>query len=240
MIRSDKRTPNQIRPIESEQALLNKADGSAKFTQNKSSVLAAVYGPVEVIPRKEKISKANIDVVFTPATGNSSYEDKEKEMLIRNALESVIITSLHPRTQISIIIQVYSDDGSIVSCAINAACLALLDAGIELNSLLGSITLCYNHDGTVCLDPDTVEEELAKGLAIYAFNNQTKLVMVNTTGVISEQQYDDGLRLARMSCETVLAYIRLAVKNRIMGHSNDGNNDAGIEHQSKTVEPMES
>ncbi|EGG24151.1 hypothetical protein DFA_06297 [Cavenderia fasciculata] len=216
--RDDTRLSNQIRPIESEQALLNKADGSAKFSQGKSSVLAAVYGPIDVkTARKEKISKSVVDVSFTPATGNTTYFDKEREMLVRNAVESIILTLLHPRTQINVIVQVYSNDGSIISCAINACCLALLDAGIELNCLISSITLSFTHDNQIYLDPTQKEENNSKGLAVYAINSKSEIVMTKTTGIIGESLYFQGLNIAKQSCEKVSAYTRLAVRNRIMG-----------------------
>ena len=55
--------------------------------------------------------------------------DREKEMIIRQAFEQFIDTSLYPRRIISIIVQVVVDDGSVLSAAINAVCLALVDAG---------------------------------------------------------------------------------------------------------------
>ncbi|EFA75059.1 hypothetical protein PPL_11677 [Heterostelium album PN500] len=233
MVRIDKRNNNQIRSIESELALLNKADGSAKFSLDNSSVLAAIYGPVEVNPRKEKISKATVEVVFTPDSGNQNYQTKEQESLIRNAIESVIMTMLHPRTLISIIIQVYSTDGSIVSCSINAACLALLDAGIELNSLIASISLSFNSDGQIYLDPTMKEENESKATAIYAFNSQLKLMMIKSSGIITEQQNQEALQLARSSCERILAYIRTAVKTRIMGDTESQTKDTVMSDSTK-------
>ena len=45
--RRDRRELNQLRPLGSEQSLLNRADGSASFSQGRTSVVAAVYGPVQ-------------------------------------------------------------------------------------------------------------------------------------------------------------------------------------------------
>ncbi|KAN0014764.1 hypothetical protein ACTFIU_001082 [Dictyostelium citrinum] len=229
--RYDGRNENKLRAIESEQALLNKADGSAKFSQDKSTVLAAVYGPIEVnSARKEKILKSYVEVTFTPALGNTNFIDKEKEQLVKNAVESMILTTLYPRTQISVIIQVFSDDGSIVSCAINAACLALLDAGIEMNGLLGSVTLCFNNDGSIYLDPDIEEENQSKALAIYSFSSINKnIVLSKTIGSLTEDQYFNGLKLASQACDFIISYIKLAVKNRIMGTNTNDNNNNKIE-----------
>jgi len=221
--RVDGRFDNQIRPIETEQGLLNKADGSAKFTQNKSSVLAAVYGPIEVkSARKEKILKSVIEVTFTPGLGNTNYQDKEKELLIRNAVESVILTTLHPRTQITIVIQVYSDDGSIISCAINAVCLALLDAGIEMNGMIGSVTLAYqkiDDQDVFYFDPDLLEEIESKAVAIFAFgNNSNNIIMSKVEGKLTEELYFLAIKNAREATDKIIAFMKLAVKNRIMGN----------------------
>ncbi|KAN0000768.1 hypothetical protein ACTFIZ_001199 [Dictyostelium cf. discoideum] len=234
--RNDGRCENSIRPVESEQGSLNKADGSAKFSQDKSKVLAAVYGPIEVnSARKEKILKSYVEVTFTPALGNTNYIDKEKELLIKNAVESMILTTLYPRTQISVILQVFSDDGSIVSCAINAACLALLDAGIEMNGLLGSVTLCFNNDGSIYVDPSTEEENQSKAIAIYSFSSINKnIVLSKTIGTLTEDQYFKGLDKASESCDLIISFIKLAVKNRIMGSNYNEN-----ENQNENIIKLE-
>jgi exosome complex component RRP46 len=87
-------------------------------------------------------------------------KETEFEFYLRNTLESVVLAALHPRTSISVIVQVLSEDGSLLSTAINATCLALLDAGISLKSLIGSVTCAISADGTLLLDPDAKEEQV--------------------------------------------------------------------------------
>ena len=60
-------------------------------------------------------------------------EDKENEIMLRQVFESVLLLSLQPRCVISIIVQVLHSDGSVISCAVNAVCLALMDAGFVHN-----------------------------------------------------------------------------------------------------------
>ena len=48
---------------------LPRADGSANFTSNGYSVIAAVSGPVEVQRRDELPEEAAIDVAIRPAAG---------------------------------------------------------------------------------------------------------------------------------------------------------------------------
>lgn len=111
--RKQGRLPNQLRAMEAQLGLLTRADGSAKYKQGESSVLAAVYGPSEVKPRHELGDRATVQVVFKRREGKSGRQEKEYENLLRNSLETIIMTQLHPRTAITIIAQVLVDDGSV-------------------------------------------------------------------------------------------------------------------------------
>jgi hypothetical protein len=57
------------RLITCERGTLHRADGSARWTQDSSSVLAAVYGPRQVQIRKEDAEQAVVEVVFKPRSG---------------------------------------------------------------------------------------------------------------------------------------------------------------------------
>jgi ribonuclease PH len=114
MKRKQNRLPNQLRAMEAQLGLLTNADGSAKYKQGESSVLAAVYGPAEVKPREELGDRATVNVVFKKREGKPGRQEKEFEKLLRSSLESIIMTHLHPRTAITIIVQVLVDDGSVI------------------------------------------------------------------------------------------------------------------------------
>lgn len=105
--RRDGRNANQIRPLAVEQGILNRADGSARFVQGNTSVLAAAYGPA---PAKsswmQKADGATVEVNFKPESGLSSPSDAEREMLLRRSLEEVILRSRYPRCVVSVVVQV--------------------------------------------------------------------------------------------------------------------------------------
>jgi ribonuclease PH len=61
--------PLTIRPLLSERSVLSRADGSAKWAQDGSIVLAAVHGPHQAGQRKEDAEKAVVEVVFQPRAG---------------------------------------------------------------------------------------------------------------------------------------------------------------------------
>lgn len=105
--RRDGRNDNQIRPLAAEQGILNRADGSARFLQGNTSVLAAVYGPAPAkVARMEKADSATVDVNFKPESGITSPADAERELLLRRSLEEVVLRSRYPRCVVSVVIQV--------------------------------------------------------------------------------------------------------------------------------------
>ena len=50
-------------------SLLHRADGSATYSRNGYSVIAAVNGPIEVQRRDELSEEATVDVAVRPAAG---------------------------------------------------------------------------------------------------------------------------------------------------------------------------
>ncbi|KAL8733300.1 MAG: hypothetical protein Q9181_003623 [Wetmoreana brouardii] len=85
---------------------LNRADGSASYSSNGYSVLAAVNGPVEVQRRDEIPEEAAIDVVLRPAVGVGAVRERHLESIIEKTLRQVIIVSAHPRTLIQLTLQI--------------------------------------------------------------------------------------------------------------------------------------
>ncbi|XP_072346292.1 exosome complex component RRP46-like isoform X5 [Scyliorhinus torazame] len=152
--------PQQLRPFCCEHSLLSRPDGSACFTQGDTTVLAAVYGPAEVKVSKEIFDKATLDVLLKPKVGLPSVAEKSKEQMIRNTCEATILTALHPRSSITIVLQVIHDSGSLLSCCLNAACMALMDAGLPMRSVFCGVTCVIDSNGEILLDPTTKIEKL--------------------------------------------------------------------------------
>lgn len=161
--RPEGRPTNALRLLHAEQGLLNRADGSARFSMGRTTVLAAVFGPVQMGIRSEQPEKAVIEVTISSSEKSSgSAHFLQAQYLIKGALESVVLTSLHPRTVIRVAIQVIESDGSLISAGINAACFALLDAGVPCTSLITSCTIAVAQNGVMLYDPDNQEEVVSK------------------------------------------------------------------------------
>ncbi|KAD5803032.1 hypothetical protein E3N88_14392 [Mikania micrantha] len=118
----------------------------------ETKVLAAVYGPKAGTKKNENPEKACIEVIWKPKTGQSGKPEREYEMVLKKTLQSICLLNVHPNTTTSIIIQ-------LLPCAINAACSALVDAGIPLKHLAVAICCCMAESGHILLDPSKLEEQ---------------------------------------------------------------------------------
>ena len=68
--RPDGRFAHELRPMACELGLLNRADGSCRFSHGDSTVLASVFGPLQPKrQRKQLIDRASLEVSFRPRTG---------------------------------------------------------------------------------------------------------------------------------------------------------------------------
>ncbi len=121
MERKDGRGHDQMRAIAIEQGLLQQADGSSRVVVGGTRVMAAVYGPAEALQKDELIDKAAIEVLFKSHDGKQDDRYKEYEETVRNCVDAVALSSLHPRTAIRIVVQSITDDGSFFSGMVSSA-----------------------------------------------------------------------------------------------------------------------
>ncbi|KAI8915124.1 ribosomal protein S5 domain 2-type protein [Entophlyctis helioformis] len=231
--RPDKRSATQLRTMGCVLGLLSRADGSARFTlgpsgfaslhpncsSGDSSVLCAVYGPTSVRARDEKLDRADVQVLFQPLTGATSTQDKVLERCVRETAESLILTALHPRTSIRIIVQVLADDGPVLATAINAVVLALIDAGIAMQATAAAVTLMVDRDGTLLLDPRDltvlgVQESQSMHTLVFDATAGDVLA-IESTGLFGQEEFDVCHELAKLATDSIHAFMRAAIERKI-------------------------
>lgn len=191
--REDGRTPNQMRPLALSRSILNRAHGSASWSQGDTKVLAAVYGPKAGTRKNENPEKACFEVIWKPKTGQIGKPEKEYEMVLKKTLQSICLLTVNPNTTTSIIIQVVNDDGALLPCAINAACAALVDAGIPLKHLAVAICCCLAESGYVILDPNKLEEQKMKAFVYLVFPNSTLSVLPQGSLEVGGEAMEHGI-----------------------------------------------
>ena len=100
--------------------------------------------------------------------------ERQFEALIRRTCEAIIVTALHPRALIHVVVQVVSDDGGVLACALNAACAALVDAAVPLRTLFAAVSTAQqapgaDGEGGLLLDPSAAEEAAAGAVGTFAY-----------------------------------------------------------------------
>lgn len=233
--RSDGRTANQLRPLVCSRALLHRADGSARWSQENTIVIAAVYGPRTVSGKRENAERAILEVTWKPKTGIAGNAEKEAELILKRTLEHIILTAMHPNTTISVIIQVVNEDGALLACAVNAACAALVDAGIPLSGLVAAVSCAVNTKGEVYLDPTKGEEKAFRGrvclvfpghpLSVASAASQTidneplehGIISSITRGVMSVEDYLNCLERGRAASSKIAEFVRASLERAQRG-----------------------
>ncbi len=71
----------------------------------QTCVLAAVYGPRAVPPRREQADRAVVEVVVTPATANRGLAPRSTSSCVATAVRAVLLAGLHPRTGVTVALQ---------------------------------------------------------------------------------------------------------------------------------------
>eukprot|EP01094_Clydonella_sp_ATCC50884_P001273 TRINITY_DN1095_c0_g1_i2.p1 TRINITY_DN1095_c0_g1~~TRINITY_DN1095_c0_g1_i2.p1 ORF type:complete len:271 (+),score=58.06 TRINITY_DN1095_c0_g1_i2:188-1000(+) len=192
-LRIDGRRPRELRAIKCSMGVFGRPDGSAYFQQGNTKVVASVYGPNEVGRRGDADkSAARVFCEYSMAafsTGERKRRTKgdrrgtEISLIMRQTFESAIMTELFPNSQINIFVQIIQADGGTRCAAINAATLALVDAGIPLREMVAAVAVGY-IDETPVLDLNYVEDSSGRGpdIPVAMFASSRRISMLQVRG----------------------------------------------------------
>jgi hypothetical protein len=120
--------------------VLDNADGSAKVAVGDTLGLAAVFGPG--LARNPHITGLGIDVIVRDTPVSSSpiggrtgriYPATMKAIVI-SVLRSAIRCDRYQRCSLVVVVRCLQGDGAVLACLTNAAIVALVKAGVELNA----------------------------------------------------------------------------------------------------------
>nr|KYP51340.1 Exosome complex exonuclease RRP41 [Cajanus cajan] len=218
-LRLDGRRPMEMRQIRAEIGAVSKADGSAIFEMGNTKVIAAVYGPREVQNRSQQISShALVRCEYSMANFSSGdrmrkpkgdRRSTEISLVIRQTMEACILTHLLPRSQIDIYVQVLQADGGTRSACINAATLALADAGIPMRDLVTSCSAGYLNS-TPLLDNLNFIEDSAGGpdVTLGILPKLDKVTLLQMDSKLPIDLLENVMQLAIEGCKAIANYIR--------------------------------
>ncbi|KAF7826034.1 exosome complex exonuclease RRP46-like protein [Senna tora] len=191
--RPDGRSPSQLRPLACSRGVLNRAHGSASWTQGETKVLAAVYGPKAGTRKNENPEKASIEVIWKPKTGHIGKLEKESEMTLKKTLESICIRSIYPNTTTSIIIQSFSLFPSHIFFSPFLS--FTVPTSVTFLMLVSAVAICccVADSGYVLLDPNKLEEEKMKAFAYLVFPNTIVSILPEGSLQVGSEPMEHGI-----------------------------------------------
>ncbi|KAK9478917.1 ribosomal protein S5 domain 2-type protein [Lipomyces japonicus] len=143
------------------------SDGSSIVEQGNTKVICNVIGPAEPTLRSRvNTERASIQVKIIVAPFSTVDRRKrtqndnrlqELSVLLEHTFEEAILSHLQPRSQIDIQLFVLAQDGGLLQACVNAASLALVDAGIPMYDYVSACTAGV-YDKDVLLDLNRIEE----------------------------------------------------------------------------------
>ena len=221
--RVDGRETNELRPIKIESGVLPNADGSAYIELGKNKVIVGVFGPKEMHPKH--LAKPNMAVLrcryhmapFSTDPRRSpapSRRDTEISMVMRYALEPAIFLNRYPRSAIEVYAEVLEADGGTRNASINAASVALVDAGIPMRDLVVSCA-AGKYDGRIILDlGDHEDKEGEADVPVAYMPKLDKFTLLQMDGILSPEELEKCISLAKEGCEKIYEVQREALKKK--------------------------
>jgi exosome complex component RRP41 len=222
-IRSDGRKLDELRPMEAKVGVLKRADGSAMFRFGKTVAIAGVFGPRKVFPKHQEESDRailRVDYRMAPYSTSSrgrpglNRRSQEISMVIREALIPLICLEEFPKTAIDVTIEIIEANASTRCAALNAAVLALADAGVPMRDLVASCSAGKVND-TVLLDvagDEDTEGQLDLPIAYYPKKNLITLLQMD--GKTNKAEFKKLVELAIKGCEKIYEEQKKALRKK--------------------------
>ncbi|KAK3697002.1 Exosome non-catalytic core component [Vermiconidia calcicola] len=195
-LRTDGRRWNELRRIHGQISTQAAADGSSYFEMGQTKIICTVHGPSEGRRTgggggRDQSNSARIDTEISIA-GFSGVDRKRRngkdkrvqEMChtVESAFSSTLFTHLYPHSTVSIVLHVLSQDGSLLAACLNAATLALVDAGVPMSDYVAACTTgstgsyaSDDEEADPLLDLNGVEEQELPFLTIGASGGEDKV-----------------------------------------------------------------
>ena len=222
-LRVDGRKADELRTVKIETGIIPNADGSAYIEMGRNKIIAGVYGPREMHPKR--LSKPNkgvlrvryhmspfsVDPRRSPAP---SRRDTEISMVMTDALEPALFLERYPRSVIDVFVEIIQADGGTRCASINAAAVALVDAGIPMKDLVAACA-AGKMDGNLVLDLGDYEDKKGEADVPLAYMPKLEEVtLLQMDGILTQKETEDVIEMAISGCKQIYEIQRDSLKKK--------------------------
>jgi len=221
--RADGRSFDELRPLKIESGVLPNADGSAYIEMGRNKILCGVFGPREMHPKhnakpneavlrcRYHMAPFSVDPRRSPAP---SRRDQEISMVMRSALEPAVFLDRYPRASIDVYIEVLEADGGTRCASINAASVALVDAGIPMKDLVAACAVGKIDDKIIVDLGDYEDKKGQSDMPVAYMPKLGKVTLLQMDGIMTAEENERALNLAIDGCKKVYEVQREALKKK--------------------------
>ena len=210
--RLDGRKPDEIRKIEMKVGVIPNADGSAQVRFGNTIAIAGVYGPRELFPKhRQEADKAIIQCRYNMAPFSVDERKRpgpsrraiEISKVTRLALEPALFLKDYPEMVVDVYIEILQADGSTRVTGINAASLALADAGVPMKDLVVALS-GGKVDDTLVIDLCGKEDNYGKAdIPIVFLPRKKEITLLQMDGQLTVQEVKNIIKNVLKAGETV-------------------------------------
>uniref|UniRef100_A0A8C6HXG5 Exosome complex component RRP41 n=1 Tax=Mus spicilegus TaxID=10103 RepID=A0A8C6HXG5_MUSSI len=213
--RIDGRRAGELRKIQARMGVFAQADGSAYIEQGNTKALAVVYGPHEIRGSRSRAlpDRALVNCQYSSATF-STGERKRRPHGDRKSCE-MGLQLRQTFEAIDIYVQVLQADGGTYAACVNAATLAVMDAGIPMRDFVCACSAGF-VDGTALADLSHVEEAAGgPQLALALLPASGQIALLEMDSRLHEDHLEQVLEAAAQAARGVHTLLDLVVRQHV-------------------------
>lgn len=188
-LRVDGRRPGEVRKVRAKCGALENADGSASFALGNTRVLATVYGPRDIVGASSRTAEslsvqAEYHVAGFAGAGRGGRRGRrsiEGAEVLRRVFEGVVAGRGGGGKEVCLTVEVLQDDGGSLMAAVNAASLALVDAGVPLRDVAVGCAVGW-VDGVFCVDLCGAERGAGAEVSVVTLGHAKSVVEIGLEG----------------------------------------------------------
>ena len=211
-IRCDGRKVNETRKVTIKTGVLKHADGSAYIEFGGNKILAGVFGPRDVHPKHMSNPDTGIlrvryhmEPFSVTERKNPAPSRREIEIskVVKEALEPAVMLEQFPRTAVDVFLEVLQADGGTRCAALDAASVALADAGIPMRDLVCACAAGKAAD-TLILDVNNEEDQAGQAdMPIGYMPNLGQITLLQLDGVLTPDEFKKCVEIGIDGCKQI-------------------------------------
>ena len=211
-IRCDGRKVNETRKVTIKTGVLKNADGSAYIEFGGNKILAGVFGPRDVHPKHMSNPDTGIlrvryhmEPFSVTERKNPAPSRREIEIskVVKEALEPAVMLEQFPRTAVDVFLEVLQADGGTRCAALDAASVALVDAGIPMRDLVCACAAGKAAD-TLILDVNNEEDQAGQAdMPIGYMPNLGQITLLQLDGVLTPDEFKKCVEIGIDGCKQI-------------------------------------